>query len=99
MELKANAVVQWMDMHRIQILIRPARPNGIFIPVKGLYVLYLEYKSVCPYVRIGSPPLPLASVSPPEPKGGYGGGGGGQFGRALCILCVYTFLYVQCPHP
>jgi hypothetical protein len=36
--------------------------------------VYLEYHSVCPLVRIGTPPppLPQASVSSPEPKGEEG---------------------------
>ncbi len=56
-------------------------------PTKFLYV-YLEYHSVCPLVRIGTPPppLPQASVYPPEPKvRAYSpageGVGGSQFGR------------------
>ncbi len=33
--------------------------------------IYLEYHSVCSLVRIGPPPLPVASAPlPPEPKGG-----------------------------
>ena len=35
---------------------------------RGLYMLDLdlEYQSVCPFVRIGTPPLPQASVFPPN---------------------------------
>ncbi len=38
------------------------------------FILYIEYQSVCPFVRIGSPgpPLPLASVSPPPVSKGGG---------------------------
>jgi hypothetical protein len=33
-------------------------------------IVYIEYLSVCPFVEIGSPPLPQVSVPPPlDPKG------------------------------
>ncbi len=63
--------------------------------------IYLEYHSVCPLVRIGTPfPLARVSPTPPAPKGGEtllpAGEGveGSQFGRqarkslALCLLCA-----------
>ncbi len=70
--------------------------------------IHLEYHSVCPVVRIGTPPLTLrqASVSlPPEPKGVEYTRllvrDGSQFGRlerkslALCLLCESFHKY---PH-
>jgi hypothetical protein len=60
-----------------------------FAPYRGI-ILYLEYQSVCPFVRSGSPRprLPQESVSPPWNQRGKdslaGEGGGGsqfQFGR------------------
>jgi hypothetical protein len=45
------------------------RRPGAYCYLRGI-VVYLEYQSVCPIVRIGSP-LPQVSVSPPlDPKGG-----------------------------
>ncbi len=48
--------------------------NLSVIPSHKIHI-YLEYQSVCPLVRIGTPqpPLPQASVYPPEPGGGGGG--------------------------
>jgi hypothetical protein len=73
----------------------------ILSPVEGLYVLYLEYQSVCPFVRIGPPPSSLACECTPPPGNKRGEGkkslaGGGAIGAnsddwreslALCILC------------
>jgi hypothetical protein len=63
------------------------------------YCMFLEFHSVCPLVRIGTPPTPSppSKCVPPKPKGGTDspageGWGGSQFGRleslALCLLCV-----------
>jgi hypothetical protein len=59
--------------------------------------IYLEYHSVCPLVRIGTPPLPLprASVSTPGTKGGrhtrlwvrVGGGPKSDVWRKNLVLC------------
>ncbi len=36
------------------------------LSIEGLYIcVYLEYQSVCPFVRIGSPPLSRKQVCPP----------------------------------
>jgi hypothetical protein len=66
-------------------------------------ILYLEYQSVCPFVRIGPPsPSPESEcvLPPPKPKGGGGrhslGGEGENVANSddwreslvLCILCV-----------
>ncbi len=60
--------------------------------VEELYLLFQEYKSVCPIVRISSHPAPSPPsecVPPPEPKGcgqhslAGEGAGGSQFGRLL----------------
>jgi hypothetical protein len=61
-------------------------------------ILYLEYQSVCPFVRIGSPwpqpPHPQASVSPLGTGGatldsGWKGANSGDRRKslALCLLC------------
>ncbi len=67
---------------------------------QSLYTSYLEYHSVGPLVRIGTPhPLSRKRMCTPtpEPKGGTlacgWGGGGSQFGRLEknpCLLYAYT---------
>jgi hypothetical protein len=58
--------------------------------------IYLEYHSVCPLVRIGTPPTPspLASVSlPSEPKGGTHWSGGEGVRGPNSDDSVYSALY------
>jgi hypothetical protein len=42
-------------------------------------ILYIEYQSVCPFVRIGSNPPPLPESDCALPPGTKGGGGGETF--------------------
>jgi hypothetical protein len=70
-------------------------------------ILYLEYQSVCPFVRIGSTrPLSRKRVCPPSPRtkgrrqpslSGEGAGGANsddwRESLALCILCACDVVY------
>jgi hypothetical protein len=69
----------------------------IILFLQHIIHIYLKYHSVCPLVRIGTPPSVASEFVPPEPKGGTHspadeGVVGSQFGRlekslALCLLC------------
>ncbi len=65
------------------------------VVTKYIYCMYLEYHSVCPVVRIGTPLSPASECipphPPPEPKGvgthPHAGEGGGVPIRTTCLLC------------
>jgi len=58
--------------------------------------IYIEYRSVCPVVGIGTPPppLPQASVPPNGTKGGRGGGDGGGVPIPTTGKKLSTLLYL-----
>ncbi len=83
-------------------------PDFIFIFKRRGIIQYLEYLSVCPFVRIASPrPLSRKRVCPPSPETNAGGGqhllaGKGARGAnlddwreslALCLLCDFKLWY------
>jgi hypothetical protein len=66
-------------------------------PHKYCTYIYLEYHSVCPLVRNGTPTLSSASeCAPPEPKGGGGGPNSEDWrkGLALFLRCGGPYMTV-----
>ncbi len=71
-----NVHTDWTELPHILYCLESQSLNMYRYRPQSTYKLYnsiyLEYHSVCPLVRIVTlpPPFPLASVSPPVPKGG-----------------------------